>query len=135
MASSRTVARQSGAGSVAVGGAPIDAPAPSTTSKNPKNRRMTISLAQRLVYQTDLFHSLIENGAALCRRHADAQECIDSFGPEVSRLRLLHRIGQHQARDEHVDELRLMFPSALEIVLIAHRFIHFFCEAPALQHR
>src|SRR5260221_3658050 len=84
MASSRTVARQSGAGSVAVGGAPIDAPAPSTTSKNPKNRRMTISLAQRLVYQTDLFHSLIENGAALCRRHADAQNALT---PSVPRLR------------------------------------------------
>src|SRR5258708_39422171 len=131
MASSRTVARQSGAGSVAVGAAPIDAPAPSAASKNPKNRRMTISLAQRLVYQSDLFHSLVENGAAICRCHGDAQECIDAFGRQGSWLRSLQRIGQHEACDEHVDELRLMFPAALDILLIAHRFAHFLCKAPA----
>src|SRR5260370_36508215 len=110
MASSRTVARQSGAGSVAVGGAPIDAPAPSTTSKNPKNRRMTISLAQRLVYQSDLFHSLVENGAAICRCHGDAQECIDAFGRQGSWLRSLQRMGHPPASVDDLRELRPVFP-------------------------
>ena len=55
--------------------------------------------------------------------------------PKLLGSGVLQRIGQHQAGDEYVDEPRLMFPAAIDVVLIAHCFAHFFGEAPTLQYR